>query len=311
MAYLGIRQQIWRNNWFSLLTLLFFPTLLLGLWWIYLRYFTSPLPGVSLANLQDPREIEHYLNLIQQEFWQTTPWILLGVGLWAVFVYFQQNFLIKMILGGEKLSRKENPRIYNLLENLCISRGIPLPALRIIEDPALNAFASGLTQKNYAITLTTGIINRLNDEELEGVIAHELSHIINRDTRLMMTAIVFVGIFAMLTELLWRTFFWSRDREKGNKLVALLLIALGWLLSNLASAFLSRRREFMADASAVELTKKPLALASALEKIALNPRLAKMPSRNDVQALLIWSGLSGWFSTHPPIEKRIAVLRNF
>lgn len=257
------------------------------------------------------------------------PYVIGGVLVWFMIAYFANTQIIKSATGSQSLSRKENKRVYNLVENLCMSQGMAMPMVNVIEDNSLNAFASGINNKTYTVTLSRGIINRLNDEELEAVIAHELSHIRNRDVRLLIISIVFVGVFAMIAELAMRMAFVSRignrnSREGGGGAVILLLAAVvalvGFFFSSLMRFAISRKREYMADAGAAEMTKKPWALANALRKISSDPNIEAI-TREDVAQLFIehpgkqakglFSGLSGLFATHPPIEKRIQVLEQF
>jgi heat shock protein HtpX len=231
--------------------------------------------------------------------------------------------MIRKATGSKPLERKENKRVYNLVENLCMSRGMKNPKVNIINDDSLNAFASGINDKTYTVTLSRGIINKLNDEELEAVIAHELTHIQNRDVRLLIISIIFVGIFAFVSEMAFRSLRYSgRSRgKKGNQLMLLigLLAFAGYLLSMLFRFALSRKREFLADAGAVEMTKRPDALASALRKISADPWIEAV-KRQDVAQMFIdhptkkkkkSMGISGLFATHPPIEERIAILEQF
>jgi len=218
MQYLGIQQQITRNNTKSILFLLAFPLLILvGVY-------------VVLYMLSD-QDIEQ----TNTQFLSVVPIVLAGVGIWFVISYFFHTQMIQMATHSEPLKRRNNKRVYNLTENLCMSVGMPMPKLYIIESDALNAFASGINEKTFAVTLTRGIINRLNDEELEGVIAHELTHIRNRDVRLLIVTIVFVGIFATIADLALRMLlngrgkmFSSRNRknDKGGGTTKLLLIIL-------------------------------------------------------------------------------------
>jgi len=203
-----------------------------------------------------------------------------------------------------------------------------MPGINLIEDDSLNAFASGIDNSSFTISLSRGIINRLSDEELEAVIAHELTHIRNRDVRLLIVSIIFVGIFAFITEALFRIvrFGGGRGGSRGKKgggsviLIALVLAAIGYLLSTIFRFALSKKREYLADTGSAEMTKNPLALASALEKISTDSRIEAV-KRKDVAQLFIdnpqekeknfSSSFASIFSTHPPIEKRIEILRQF
>ena len=309
MQYLGIQQQITRNNTKSVLFLLAFPLLILV--GVYVVLYVLSDQDIEQTNMQ---------------FLSVVPIILAGVGRWFVISYFFHTQMIQMATHSEPLERRDNKRVYNLTENLCMSVGMTMPKLYIIESDALNAFASGINEKTFAITLTRGIINTLSDEELEGVIAHELTHIRNRDVRLLIVTIVFVGIFATIADLALRmllngggNMFSSRNRknDKGGGAMLLLIILLVagaiYFLSILFKLALSRSREYMADAGAVELTRNSMALASALRKISGHSTLKEV--RNDeVKELFIDYKAEGFFSlfaTHPPIEKRIQVLEQY
>ena len=309
MQYLGIQQQITRNNTKSILFLLAFPLLILvGVY-------------VVLYMLSD-QDIEQ----TNTQFLSVVPIVLAGVGIWFVISYFFHTQMIQMATHSEPLERRDNKRVYNLTENLCMSVGMTMPKLYIIESDALNAFASGINEKTFAITLTRGIINTLSDEELEGVIAHELTHIRNRDVRLLIVTIVFVGIFATIADLALRmllngggNMFSSRNRknDKGGGAMLLLIILLVagaiYFLSILFKLALSRSREYMADAGAVELTHNSMALANALRKISGHSTLKEV-GNDEVKELFIDYKAEGFFSlfaTHPPIEKRIQVLEQY
>jgi heat shock protein HtpX len=253
--------------------------------------------------------------------------VSLAVLLWFTIAYFSHAGMIKKATGSIPLERKENKRIYNMVENLCIAHGMKMPRINLIEDDSLNAFASGIDNSSFTVSLSRGIINKLNDEELEAVIAHELTHIRNRDVRLLIISIVFVGIFAFATEALFRMIRYGNvGGGKGKKggsaiLIALLLAAVGYLLSSIFRFALSKKREYMADSGSAVMTKNPLALASALEKISMDSRIEAV-ERKDVAQLFIdnpqekkkgslSSSFASIFATHPPIEKRIEILRQF
>ena len=309
MQYLGIQQQITRNNTKSVLFLLAFPLLILV--GVYVVLYVLSDQDIEQTNMQ---------------FLSVVPIVLAGVGIWFVISYFFHTQMIQMATHSEPLERRDNKRVYNLTENLCMSVGMTMPKLYIIESDALNAFASGINEKTFAVTLTRGIINRLNDEELEGVIAHELTHIRNRDVRLLIVTIVFVGIFATIADLALRmllngggNMFSSRNRKNdkggGSMLLLIILLVAGaiYFLSILFKLALSRSREYMADAGAVELTHNSMALASALRKISGHSTLKEV-GNDEVKELFIDYKAEGFFSlfaTHPPIEKRIQVLEQY
>lgn len=237
--------------------------------------------------------------------------VLLAVSVWFFFAWMFHQSMINMATGSHPMDRRDNPRPYNLLENLCISRGIVMPKLYIIDSPALNAFASGINQKTYAITLTSGIMEALNDEELEAVIAHELSHIRNRDVRLLIVAVIFVGMISFFSEMLWKMMRFSRGGGKRDgrfMLVAGLVLVIGYAFAIVIRFALSRKREFLADAGAVELTKNPDAMVAALQKISGRAKIVDMPHEVAQMCIENPPGFFSLFATHPPIEKRIAAL---
>ncbi|MDH6304783.1 heat shock protein HtpX [Parabacteroides sp. PF5-5] len=322
MKYIGIETQKSRNNFRSLLLLFLFPCLVVGLVFLFcfllVRFVGHNHPDVNIIDMT----IEMFIQL--------APFALGGVLIWFLIAYFANTSIIKTATSARTLERKKNKRIYNLVENLCISQGMKMPKINIINDNSLNAFASGINDKTYTVTLTKGIIEKLDDEELEGVIAHELSHIQNRDVRVLIVSIVFVGIFSMLTQFclrLLRTMSYSsrsKNDKKGGILIILFITivtaAIGYLFSTLMRFAISRNREYLADAGAAQMTRKPDALASALRKISGDPNVEAI-TREDVAQLFIehpgkqakgfLSSLSGLFATHPPIEKRIQVLEQF
>jgi heat shock protein HtpX len=307
MKYIGLNRQIWSNNFKSVALLILFPAVIFALVWIFI-FVVYPEPEYRIASSN-------------QTFIRTVPWISVAVILWFIIAYFSHSKMIERATGSAPLSRKENKRIYNLVENLCIGSGMPMPKINIIEDDSLNAFASGINTSTFTVSLSRGIINKLDDQELEAVIGHELTHIRNRDVRLLIVSIIFVGIFAFMTEALLRSirFGGARGKKDGRFiLIALLLAAIGYLLSSIFRFAISRQREYMADAGSAMMTKNPLALASALEKISADPRIEAV-QRRDVAQLFIENpqekkksaSVSSLFLTHPPIEKRIELLRQF
>ena len=260
-------------------------------------------------------------------FLDMAPFVLGGVAIWFFIAYFANTAIIRSATGARTLSRKENKRVYNLVENLCIAQGMNMPLVNVIEDDSLNAYASGINDKTYTVSLSRGIINKLNDNELEGVIAHELAHIRNRDVRLLIISIVFVGIFAMLMQIAFRALLYSpgRSRNKDGKgtivvvVIALIVATIGYFFTMLMRFAISRKREYLADAAAAEMTQQPQALANALRKISGNPNIQSI-TRDDVAQLFIehplrkdkmFAGISGLFATHPPIKKRIEILEQF
>lgn len=318
MQYVGIQTQQSRNNRRSVFLLFLFPCLVAAL--LYLTCYL-----LTLATSNQNVEIE-MMPMVNQLFFASLPYTMGGVLLWFLIAYWANTNIINAATHSKPLDRMENKRVYNLVENLCMSQGMKTPKINIIHDNSLNAFASGINERTYTVTLSQGIIQKLNDEELESVIAHELSHIRNRDVRLLIISIVFVGIFSMITEIAFYMITHMRIRSSNNKnsggvivfmLIALLIAAIGYFFASLMRFAISRKREYMADAGSAEMTKNPLALASALRKISADPDIEAV-KRKDVAQLFIQnpqlkakSMLSGLFATHPPIEKRIALLEQF
>ena len=318
----------------SVLLLLLFPTIILGMVWVFL----------ALVNYFGNGYYDQYGNVVHQMdaatvnyyFLTTIPWVVLGVGIWFAIAYFANSSMVRHAVNSRPLSRRENPRVYNIVENLCMSCGMQMPKVNVVDDPQLNAFASGIDNKSYAVTVTTGLLDLLDDEELKGVIAHELTHIRNRDTRLLITSIIFVGIISTVMSLTVRMMYnmmWfgggrrSSDDERGSGISMIVVMLIGVICCVIAYFFtlitrfaISRRREYMADAGGAELCRNPLALASALRKISGNPGLDDV-KRADVAQLFICqpdemeSGIMGFmnslFSTHPDTEKRIQILEQF
>jgi heat shock protein HtpX len=308
MKYIGLQTQIWKNNIKSVLLLILFPIVFYVLTWLFFYFVSDP----------EYRSID----AASGNFLVAVPWITIAVAIWFIIAWFSHTSMINKATGSKPLERKENKRVYNLVENLCIAAGMRTPRINIIEDESLNAFASGINRRTFTVSLSRGIIDKLNDEELEAVIAHELTHIRNRDVRLLIISIVFVGIFAFISETMLRTTIYGGGRRRGGKdggkgqLIALALALVGLLLATVFRFALSKKREYMADAGSAELTKNPLALASALEKVSQDPTIEAV-ERKDVAQMFIENpqlkkrNAFSMFASHPPIDKRIAILRQF
>ena len=285
---------------------------------------------------------DYYLRVALTDVIRTLPYSTGAAALWIVIAYFFHQSIIDAVTGGQNVTRQEQPRLYNLLENLCISRGIPMPKLKIVDSDALNAYATGLNQRQYAVTVTTGLLNSLNDQEIEAVLGHELTHIRNGDVQMMVIAVVIAGVVGFFAELLFRSFFnfgygwgyggggsWSSssssessssdsgggDRKSSGGgailiiILAVVLIVLAWALSQLVRLALSRSRELLADAGSVELTKDPDAMISALRKIEGRGELPGATSA--VMELCLDNpreGFSDLFATHPSVEARVQAL---
>ena len=307
MKYVGLHAQISRNNSRSALLLIAFPLLIFVAVYAFCVFMFQP-----------------EWSEVNYRFLTYIPFVVAGVVIWFLIAFATHSSLIQMATNSKPLERKENMRIYNLTENLCMSVGMTMPKLFIIESDALNAYASGINEKTFSVTLTRGIIEKLNDQELEGVIAHELTHIRNKDVRLLIITIIFVGIFAFAVQMLFRSVLYGgAGRRKNNGkdnggaaiLVMLAIAAVVYLLSMVFKFALSRKREYLADAGAVEMTKNPMAMANALRQISGHSDIEA--KSDDVKQMFIdnsestkgfMASISGVFATHPPIEKRIAVL---
>jgi len=298
--------------------------LIVGLFFlVYVLTYAGALLAEALT-VQAPSD--WYLQKAWQDLLQAAPYVTIGTVLWIVIAYYFHQSMIDAITGGELVTRQQQPRLYNLLENLCISRGIPMPKLKVMESDALNAFATGMNQKQYSVTVTSGLLDRLDDAEIEAVLGHELTHIRNGDVRLMVVAMVIAGVVSFFAELVFRIIFnsgWSvgggrrsegdGDRRGGGAIVAVLiafaLIVLAWVLSFVIRLALSRSREFLADAGSVELTKNPDAMISALRKIEGRGELPGATSA--VMEMCVDNPreeFADLFATHPSVDRRVEAL---
>jgi heat shock protein HtpX len=298
--------------------------LLIGLFFlVYLLVYAGALAAEALSY---EASLQFLLRRAWFDFLAAAPWATVGTVLWVVIAYYFHQSMIDAITGGREVTRKEEPRLYNLLENLCISRGITMPGLKVMESDALNAFATGMNEKQYAITVTTALLARLDDPEVEAVLGHELTHIRNGDVRMLVVAVIIAGVVSFFAELIFRMWFYggfgrgrsssSEDRGKGGNMIAIViavgLIALAWLLSLVIRFALSRSREFLADAGSVELTKNPDAMISALRKIEGRGELEGATSA--VMEMCVDNPRQEFgdlFDTHPPVDKRIEALIKF
>jgi len=325
MAAYGLYTHIASNKFRSML-------LLGGLFLlIYVMVFAGAL--IAEVVLNGDGSVNYYLVAASRDLIKAFPYATLGAALWIVIAYFFHQSIIDAVTGGEDVTRQQQPRLYNLLENLCISRGIPMPKLKVMDSDALNAFATGLNPKQYSVTVTTGLLNGLNDQEIEAVLGHELTHIRNGDVQLMVVAVIIAGVVGFTAELFFRLLFNSNWRFGGgssrsssssssssdNKssgggaifviILAVALIALAWALSLVVRLALSRSRELLADAGSVELTKNPDAMISALRKIENRGELPGATSA--VMELCVDNpreGFADLFATHPSVDSRVAAL---
>ncbi|MFT4120239.1 M48 family metallopeptidase [Bradyrhizobium sp.] len=334
MAAYGLYTHIASNKFRSML-------LLVGL---FMLFYVLVYAGALIAEvLIDGNEsVAYYLSRALADLLKAAPFATIAAAAWIVIAYFFHQSMIDAVTGGHDVTRQEEPRLYNLLENLCISRGITMPKLKIMDSPALNAFATGLNPRQYAITVTTGLLKALNDQEIEAVLGHELTHIKNGDVQLMVIAVIIAGVVGFFGELFFRlftSFSWSSgsggswssgssssssrsSSSSDNKssgggavvivIIAVVLIVVAWLLSQVVKLALSRSREYLADAGSVELTKNPDAMITALRKIEGRGELPGATSA--VMELCVDNpreGFADLFATHPSVQSRVDALVKF
>jgi heat shock protein HtpX len=303
--------------------------LLIGL---FLLVYVMTFAGALLAEalMVNNASLEWLLRAALRDLIQALPFVTIGTLIWMWIAYkFHQN-MIDALTGGHEVTRQEQPRVYNLLENMCISRGITMPKLKVMESPALNAFATGLNEKQYSITVTSRLIEQLNDAELEAVLGHELTHIRNGDVRMLVIAVIMAGVISFFAEMVFRVLFQGgfrfgrggRSSSGGDSkgaggvviaiVIAVVMMAVAWLLSIVIRFALSRKREYLADAGAVELTKNPDAMISALRKIENRGELEGATSA--VMEMCVdnpRSGIADLFATHPSIGSRVEAIVRF
>lgn len=333
---IGLKTHIWNNNLKSVVLLLLYPFIMMGVIWAVFWAVGMSLARHSATNmirayssLDDLRNFPikaadgpmkpdvsiQFANSMLLEYW---PIVLTVIIIWFLIAWFMHTSMVRTLSHSHPVSRSEEPDLYNLLENLCISQGIKMPRLEIIETHARNAFASGIDDKSYSITVTRGLINSLRRDELEAVLGHELTHIINRDVRLLIVTVIFTGMFGFAAQMVWSSIryrvFYTRGRREngGGVVVAIFLIAiilwLGYLATLVMRFALSRRREFMADAGSVEMTRNPDAMMRALLRIAGRDHIPQ--TTGDIAMMCIENHVPflGLFATHPPIEERIQAI---
>ena len=317
MAAYGLYSHIQSNRRRSII-------LLAGLFLlVYVLVYAGALVAEGLSVNAD---IDTLLQLAWIDFLKAAPFATVGAAAWIVIAYYFHQDMIDALTGGREVQRREEPRLYNILENLCISRGIPTPKLKIMDSDALNAFATGMNAKQYSITVTTGLLKTLDDAEIEAVLGHELTHIRNGDVRMMVIAVVIAGAVSFFVELVFRLWFYnsvgfggSRSERRGGGngaglaiLIAVGLLVVAYVLSFVIRLALSRSREYLADAGSVELTHNPDAMISALRKIEGRGELHRATSA--VMEMCIDNPREGFgelFDTHPSVDSRVAALVKF
>jgi heat shock protein HtpX len=255
-----------------------------------------------------------------------SPIIIVFVLLFAAFSYFGSDSVALAVGGAKQVSQEQEPQLYRVVENLCIGAGLPMPRVYVIEDGAMNAFATGRDPKHASVAITRGLMEKLEYRELEGVMAHELSHVANRDTLLTGTTVVLVGVLALLSDIALRMTIWGAGSRrsysgKNNKGGAIILIAaiaaaiLAPIAAKVISMAVSRQREYLADASGALLTRYPEGLARALEKIGGDTDPLDSATKATEHLYFVnplsdhKSKLNDLFSTHPPLDERIRLLR--
>lgn len=308
----GLQTHIWNNNLKSIALLAAYPFILAGVVW-------AGAAAVALfgSGTGDAAQAVNIAGNLVYQYWPT---ILSIVAIWFMVSWMFQGAMIRKLSHSHPVTRADEPALYNLFENLCIAQGMKTPRLEIIESHARNAFASGIDDKSYTVTVTRGLMQSLSTDELEAVLAHELTHIINRDVRLMMVCIIFTGMLGFAAQLLWSNMRYAmyvpRRTSSGNNkgggimlLFALLIILwIGYVATLFMRFALSRRREYMADAGAVQMTKNPEGMMRALMRIAGMDAVPAMPG--DIQMMCIENRqpFMGLFATHPPIETRVRAI---
>ncbi len=248
------------------------------------------------------------------------PFAIIAALLYVIFSYFAGSKLALSLNGAHEVSKKDEPVLYRTVENLSITTGMPMPKVYVIEDPAMNAFATGRDPNHSVVCATRGLLDALTDTELQGVIAHELGHVKNYDIRVSLVAFALASIISIIADIVLRSWFWGGgdDDDRGSNpvvmAVGLLAIILSPIVAALIQMAISRRREYLADATGALTTRYPEGLASALEKIARSGSVLKKQNTSTAHLFfanpLSKKALSNLFSTHPPIEDRIRILRN-
>ena len=249
------------------------------------------------------------------------PWIIGAAAVYALIQYFMASKLAVAMTGAKQIEKKDNPRLWRIVENLAITTGMDMPKVYIVDDPAPNAFATGRDPRHSIVAATTGILDIMNDRELEAVMAHEMSHVKNYDIRVSMIAFGLVSAIGILSDIALRMmWFGGNDRDNNNNanpvmlIIGIVVIILAPIMAMLIQLAISRQREYLADASGALTTRDPEGLASALEKLKTSTRPMRRQSQSTAHLFfanpLKPGFLSGLFSTHPPLDDRIARLRN-
>ena len=251
--------------------------------------------------------------------WWVLLWVSIAATVYAVIQYFIAGSTATMMAGAKEIDKKDNRRLYNIVENLCITTGLPMPKVYIIEDPAPNAFATGRDPQHAVVAATTGLLDIMNDKELTAVMAHEMSHVKNYDIRVSMIVFGLVCVVGLISDIAMRMMFYgNRRRNDEGSPVAYILIVLAAIFAPICAAIaqmaVSREREYLADASAVNITRYPEGMIDALKKLQSHSR--PMKNQNSAAASMYINDplrkgfFNNLFGTHPPLEKRIERLEN-
>lgn len=316
----GLRTHIWNNFFKSIVLLVCYPFILMAFIWVVC--FTLALP--SLLPVIDFDVAVEAGNLGFQRYWYLA---VVAAGAWYVIAYARNAQLIRLSVDAEVVNRKDAPNLYNMLENLCIECGMEMPYFQVVEMEQVNAFASGIDRKSYAITLTRGLLNYLEPDEVRAVIAHELTHIRNGDSRMMMINYMFCGMISFLADVLYRLLYRMSDISDHRKYLSLdsgvsslvlsvvlvpavVVLQSGRFFAMTVKFAFSQRREYLADAGAVELTRDPEAVMRALSKIGMKASSTARGFPNGIRSMCIHNIDRSFFifRTHPPIEKRVLKL---
>lgn len=317
----GLQTSIWNNNLKSVVLLGLYPVILGAVVIAAVTVFAYM--GGNALTYQNGyvsttwEAAFHHSLFVTYQYW---PILLSVVSIWFMISYLFQGAMIRAMSRSHPVTRAQEPALYNLVENMCIATGTKMPRIEIIETHARNAFASGINNDTYCITVTRGLMQSLSKDELEAVLAHELSHILNRDVRLMMVCVVFTGMLGIASQMLWsnvRYALWiPRDRGRnGGGLMLLLAVAailwVGYMATLLTRFAISRRREYMADAGAIQITKNPEAMMRALIRISGMADIPKAPA--DIRAMCFENRhpFMGLLATHPPIADRVQAIARY
>ena len=251
--------------------------------------------------------------------WWVLLWVFIASTIYAVIQYFAAGSIATAMSGAREITKKDNPRLYNVVENLSITTGLPMPKVYIIDDPAPNAFATGRDPEHAVVAATTGLLDIMNDKELMAVMAHEMSHVKNYDIRVSMIVFGLVCVIGLISDIAMRMMFYgNRRRDNEGSPVAYILIVVAAIFAPILAAItqmaVSREREYLADASAVNITRYPEGMIDALKKLQSHSR--PMKNQNSASASMYINNplrkgfFDNMFSTHPPLEKRIERLEH-